>query len=266
MPKFDLNGKVVLITGASGGLGEALARELAAQGASLALASRNQAELQRVAAYCKQNFGGEAKVYALDVTRASDAQNVVEAVLKDFGKLDVIINNAGLHAFASVAELPEGILREALEVNLYGPLRLIQAALPSLRQSKGMVVNIGSNLSFRSIPTGGAYSATKGALARLTESLRDEETKNGVHVLHACPGVVLTKLRDNALSHRVTPRAQDQLPYPRTPEATAKDIVKAMQSKKREVLSAALPVKIWAKVLAPWFGGLLDRRMKINPA
>lgn len=262
--RYDLKDKVVLITGASSGLGEALALELAAKGAILALASRSLVELGRVAAACKAAGAQEARAYALDVTKAADGAKIIDLVTRDFGRLDVLINNAGVHAFATVAEMPEGLFREALEVNLFGPLRLIQAALPSLRQSKGMVVNIGSNLAFRGIPTGGAYSASKGALARLTESLRDEEAKNGVHVLHACPGVVLTKLRDNALTHGVAPQSQDKLPFPRSPQVTAQDIVKAMQSKKREIISAAPAVKLWARVLVHLFGGMVDRKMKLK--
>lgn len=259
---YELKGKVVLITGASSGLGEALAHELARQGAKLALASRGLAQLEHVAAACKRLGAAEANVYALDVTSASDADRVVSDVLRDYQRLDVLINNAGVHAFASVAEMPEGLFREALDVNLFGPLRLIQRALPSLREVKGMIVNIGSNLSFRAIPTGGAYSASKGALARLTEALRDEEAKNGVHVLHACPGVVLTGLRDNALTHKVVPQAQDKLPFPRTAEVTAKEIVAAMRAKKRELITAAWMVKLWVKVLVPWLGGMLDQRMR----
>ena len=262
--RYELKDKVILVTGASSGLGEALALELARHGAKLALASRSLAQLEHVAALCKRQGAPEARSYALDVTRASESSRVIEMVQKDFGGLDVLINNAGVHAFAKVGDLPEGMFREALEVNLFGPLRLIQAALPALRASKGMVVNIGSNLAFRSIPTGGAYSASKGALARLTESLRDEEAKNGVHVLHACPGVILTKLRDNALTHGVDPQPQDKLPFPRTAQQTAKDIINAMQGKKREIITAAWMVKVWAKVLAPWFGGLLDKRMRLK--
>lgn len=261
---YELKDKVVLITGASSGLGEALAHQLAQAGAKLALASRGQAQLEHVAAACKRLGAAEVNVYALDVTSASDAERVVSEVLRDFQHLDVLINNAGVHAFASVAEMPEGLFREALDVNLFGPLRLIQRALPSLREAKGLVVNIGSNLAFRAIPTGGAYSASKGALARLSEALRDEEAKNGVHVLHACPGVVLTKLRDNALTHKVTPQSQDSLPFPRSAEVTAREIVAAMRSKKRELITAAWPVKLWVKVLVPWFGGMLDKRMKLR--
>ena len=260
--RYDLKGKVVLITGASSGLGEALTYELAAKGAKLVLASRGLAQLEHVAARCKTEGAAEARAYALDVTKAADGVRVLELVLRDFGHVDVLINNAGVHAFATVADVPEGLFREALEVNLFGPLRLIQAALPTLRQSKGMIVNIGSNLAFRGLATGGAYSASKGALARLTESLRDEEAKNGVHVLHACPGVVRTRLRDNALSHNITPEPQDSLPFPRNADVTAREIVAAMQAKKREVITAHPAVRFWAKILVPWFGSFLDRRMK----
>ncbi len=263
--RFELKDKVVLLTGASSGLGEALAHELAASGAKLALASRDQARLEQVAAVCREKGAASVRIYSLDVTRASDAERVLDQVRRDLGGLDVLVNNAGVHAFARVAEMPEGLFREALEVNLFGPLRLIQGALPALRRAQGMVVNIGSNLSFRAIPTGGAYSASKGALARLSEALRDEEAVHGVHVLHACPGVVLTRLRENALTHNVSPPAQAGLPYPRTAQATAKDIVLGMGAKRREVISAAWPVKFWVKILVPWFGGFLDRRMRVRP-
>jgi short-subunit dehydrogenase len=259
---FALKDKVVLITGASSGLGEALALGLAKEGSQLALASRRKPELEQVAAACRAQGATQVRVYALDVTRAADMGSVAKEVLKDFGRLDVLINNAGVHAFARVAEMPEGLLREVMDVNLFGPLRMIQAFLPALRQAQGMIVNIGSNLSFRGIPTGGAYSATKGALARLTEALRDEEAKNSVHVLHACPGVVLTKLRDNALIYGVQPQTQEQLPFPRSPQVTAKEIIAAMKAKKREMISAAWPVKIWVKILVPCFGWFLDRRMR----
>jgi NAD(P)-dependent dehydrogenase (short-subunit alcohol dehydrogenase family) len=262
--RYDLKDKVVLITGASSGLGEALAYGLAREGARLALASRSLAQLGHVAAACRTLGALEARAYPLDVTRAADGQKVVEMVQKDLGRLDVLINNAGVHAFSTVAELPEGLFQQALEVNLFGPLRLIQAALPALRQSRGMVVNVGSSLAFRAIPNGAAYSAAKGALARLTEALRDEEARHGVHVLQIHPGVVLTKLRDNALSHGIQPEVQDKLPFPRTAEQTASEIIVAMRSKRRELISAAWPIRFWAKVLVPWFGGSVDQRMKLG--
>ena len=261
---FELKGRVILITGASMGLGEAIAHELARQGAKLALTARSHAPLARVAAECTALGSPEVRHFPMDVSSAADADRVVGDVLREFGRLDALINNAGVHAFASVAEMPEGLFREALEVNLFGPLRLIQLTLPALRESQGMVVNIGSNLAFRAIPTGGAYSASKGALARLSEALRDEEAKNGVHVLHACPGVVLTGLRDNALTHKVVPQAQDKLPFPRSAEITAKEIVAAMRAQKRELITAAWMVKAWVKVLVPWFGGMLDKRMRLR--
>jgi dehydrogenase/reductase SDR family protein 7B len=260
--RYDLKDKVVLITGASSGLGEALAQALARGGARLALASRGLASLEHVAAACRALGSPQARAYALDVTRAADGHRVLELVQRDFGRLDVLINNAGVHAFSTVSEMPEGLFQEALEVNLFGPLRMIQAALPALRQSKGMVVNIGSSLAFRAIPTGAAYSAAKAAMARLTEALRDEESRHGVHVLQVHPGVVLTKLRENALIHGIQPQVQDKLPFPRTAQLTAGDIVGAMRDQKRELISADWRIRFWARILVPWFGAAVDRRMK----
>jgi len=163
-----------------------------------------------------------------------------------------------------VADLPEALLTEALQVNLFGALRLTQGALPHLRQSRGLVVNVGSTLGYRSIPNAAAYCATKGALARLSESLRDEEARHGVRVLHFSPGVVLTGLRRNALTHGVDVPGPSTLPFPREAEDTARELADAMEAGARERISAAFPVKLWARVLAPWFGGALDRRMRLK--
>jgi NAD(P)-dependent dehydrogenase (short-subunit alcohol dehydrogenase family) len=259
---MNLKDKRVLISGASGGLGRALAVELGRRGARLILLARSRQGLGETEALARQAGAPDVMLLRGDVSKAA-VKNLVARALRDEGGLDVLVNNAGVHAFAPVADLPEALLREALEVNLLGPLRLTQAALPSLRRSKGLVVNIGSTLGYRAIPNASAYCASKGALARFSESLRDEEAKRGVRVLHASPGVVLTGLRDNALRHNADVTPQGSLPYPRGAEETAVEICDAMQKGRRELISAAWPVKLWAKVLAPFFGGMLDRRMRL---
>jgi len=125
-----------------------------------------------------------SKAYRLDVTQLAQVKAVSAAVRRDFKAMDVLINNAGVHLLAKVEDLPEELLRKALDTNLFGPLRMIQALLPGMkRRRSGMIVQISSTLAFRSIPGGGGYSASKGALARLTESLRVELAGSGVHVL-----------------------------------------------------------------------------------
>lgn len=252
----------ILISGASGGLGRALAVELGRRGARLGLCARDRDGLAKTEALAEAAGSPEVRLYTCDVAKAS-ARALPARVARDFGGLDALVNNAGVHAFALVAELPEALLQEVLQVNLFGALRLTQGALPALRASGGLVVNIGSTLGYRSIPLGGAYSATKAALARLSESLRDEEAKHGVSVLHLSPGVVLTGLRKHALAYQVDVAGPSKLPYAREAAATAVEIADAMARGEREAISAAWQVKLWAKLLAPFAGRALDKRMRL---
>jgi short-subunit dehydrogenase len=251
-----------LISGASGGLGRALAVELASRGARLILLARGRAGLAETERLARQAGSPQTLIVRADVAKPAVREQAARA-LRSFGGLDVLVNNAGVHAFAPVADLPESLLREAMDVNVYGVLRLTQAALPALRNSRGLVVNIGSTLGYRAIPNAAAYCMSKGALARFSESLRDEEARHGVRVLHASPGVVFTGLRDNALRHNADVGPQDKLPFPREAAVTAREIVDAMAKGQRELISAAFPVRFWAKVLAPWFGGMLDKKMRL---
>ena len=249
---MKLNGKAVLVTGTSGGIGMALAKECASRGARLALCSRDLKAIPQVP---------NSRSYKLDVTKPSQLKAVCKKAERDFGGIDILINNAGAHLFAEVEKLPEAMLKKVLDTNLFGPLRMIQALLPAMKKrGSGLIVNIGSNLAWRSIPRGGGYSASKAALARLTESLRDELAGTGVKVLHAAPGVVLTRLRDRAAHVGAKPEGQSKLPFPREAGVTAKEIVDAIEAGKREVITAAWPVKFWAKVLVPWFPKLVDHQ------
>jgi 3-oxoacyl-[acyl-carrier protein] reductase len=257
-----LNGKRILLSGASEGLGRAMAVALGAEGAQLALLARSGKGLARTAALALAAGAPQALVFKGDVSKPS-ARALADRAARRLGGLDVLINNAGVHAFAPVAALPEPLLLATLQVNLLGPLRLIQGALPHLRRSRGTVVNVGSSLAWRAIPQGGAYSASKAALSRLGEALRDEESGHGLRVLQFDPGVVLTGLRGHALRHGV---ALDEdpagLPYPRSAEHTALELVRALERGRSRYFSAAWPVRWWAKVLAPFFGDALDARMR----
>lgn len=259
---MDLRGKRILVSGASSGLGRALAVELGRRGARLALLARGRSALERTAGLVREAGSPKALVVRADVAKPA-VRSLAARAVRALGGLDVLVNNAGIHAFAPVADLPEALLRRALEVNLFGVLRLTQACLPALRESRGLVANIGSTLGYRAIPNASAYCASKGALARFSESLRDEEARHGVRVLHFSPGVVLTGLRDHALRHGVEVQPQAGLPYPRSAEATARELADALARGERERISAAWPVKLWARVLAPWAGGVVDRRMRL---
>ncbi|HXC62978.1 MAG TPA: SDR family NAD(P)-dependent oxidoreductase [bacterium] len=260
----DLAGKRILISGASEGLGRALAVALGAKGARLALLARSGDGLAETAALALQAGAPQVLLFKGDVSKPA-ARALADRAARRLGGLDVLVNNAGVHAFAAVADMPEALLLETLQVNLLGPLRLIQGALPHLRDSQGTVVNVGSSLAWRAIPHGGAYSASKAALSRLGEALRDEEAFRGLRVLQFDPGVVATGLRSHALRHGVdldeNPAA---LPYPRGAGRTARELVRALERGRSRYFSAAWQVRLWAKVLAPFFGGSLDGRMRMR--
>jgi NAD(P)-dependent dehydrogenase (short-subunit alcohol dehydrogenase family) len=263
---MKLRGKRILISGASDGLGRALALALGAKGARLGLLARSGRGLAQTAVLATAAGASETLVFKGDVSKASVRAVAARAVLR-LGGLDALINNAGVHAFAPLSGVPDALLLETLQVNLLGPLRLIQAVLPALRQSRGTVVNVGSSLAWRAIPNGGAYSASKAALSRLGEALRDEESGGGVKVLQFDPGVVLTRLRSHALRHGVVvDEDSGSLPYPRSAEATAAELVVALEAGRSRVLSAAWQVRWWAKVLAPFFSDTLDARMRVGRA
>jgi short-subunit dehydrogenase len=254
--RFVIKGKSVLITGASGGLGEALARECASRGARLALTGRNYRSLNAIAKTLR------ARAYRLDVNKTASVSKMVPKVLRDFEGIDVLINNAGMHMFATVAKMPEAALQETLNVNLFGPLRMIQAVVPVMRlQGRGMIVQIGSTVAYRSLENIGAYSATKAALMRLTESLRMELHGTGIQVLDVSPGVLTTKLREHAWYRGPKPAPSDSLPFARESEETAKEIVDAIEAGRRDIMSAAWPVRIAMKYLSVLAPGFLDKRL-----
>jgi short-subunit dehydrogenase len=253
-----LQGKSVLITGASAGIGEALALECAKRGARLALASRKLKALQSLA----KRLPG-AKAYALDVTKAAQAKSVVNRVEKDFGGIDILVNNAGIHLLSEIAELPEKELAKALDTNVLGPLRMIQAVLPGMRKRhSGMIVQMSSTLAYRSLENVGGYSATKAALMRLTESLRMEEEARGIHVLDVAPGVVKTALRENAYFKGPKPKSSASLPFAQDAGSVAAQIVDAMEAGRRDLMPAALPVRLAMRYLSAFFPGYLDKQLR----
>lgn len=207
-----LSEKVVVVTGASSGIGAALARQLAARGARVVLAARREPELQAVAAAC----GPDSLVVVADVARRADVEHVVAAALARFGRLDAWVNNAGRGISKPVAELTDADFDEMMQVNVKSALYGMQAVLPHFTaRGEGHIVNVSSLLGrlpmapFRSV-----YSAAKHALNALTACLRADLARAhpGVRVSTVSPGVVATEFGVNALGggpdSRTLPNAQ----------------------------------------------------------
>lgn len=199
-----IEGKVVLITGGSTGIGAEVARLLAARGARVAVAARRADKLEAVVAEIAAQ-GGDAKAYSLDVTDKRQVEAVVAAVVTDFGRLDVLINNAGLMPIRPMSEVNTDEWDAMIDVNLKGTLYGIAAALPRfLAQDSGHIINLSSVAGVKVFAPGGTvYSGTKFAVSAISEGLR-QEVGDKVRVTSIAPGAV-----DSDLKHSTSGTARD---------------------------------------------------------
>lgn len=189
--------KVVVITGASSGLGEATARLLAERGAKLVLGARRLDRLEKLAADITA-AGGEALAVATDVTRRADVERLIKAGLDKFGRVDVLVNNAGIMPMAAMSKLKVEEWDQMIDVNIKGVLYGIAATLPGMRANKsGHIINLSSVAGLRvSAGVGTVYSATKFAVKAISEGLRAEIGPEGIRVTTLYPGAVASELVD----------------------------------------------------------------------
>ena len=251
--------KVVVITGASKGIGAELARQLAAKGARLVLGARNAAELEAVAAQCRQ-AGAQVLTVRTDVAEERDCQALVSGAKLAFGRLDVLVNNAGATMWARFEEIADlSILARIMQVNYMGSVYCTRHALPWLRESGGLVVGISSLAGRTGVPTRTGYAASKHAMTGFFDSLRIELAGSGVDVTMVYPGFVATGIRENATGPdgkpiQVSPVREGEV---MSAEACAARIVRAIEGREREVVMTARgKMGLWLKLLAP---GLVDR-------
>src|SRR5215467_2566897 len=192
----NIEGKVIVITGASSGLGEAAARHLSAQGASVALGARRVDRLNALADELA-NRGGRAVAVATDVTRRDEVKRLVDRAVQMFGRLDVIINNAGLMPQSLLERLKIDEWDRMIDVNIKGVLYGIAAALPYMQQQKsGHFINVSSVAGHKVRPGGTVYSATKHAVRVISEGLRQEVKPYNIRTTLISPGAVDTELPD----------------------------------------------------------------------
>ena len=254
--KRTLEGKVAVITGASSGIGEAAAREFAARGASVVLASR---AIERLRGLEKEILasGGRALAVHTDVSDPSSIASMVGRTIEAFGSLHVLVNNAGLGLSGRVAELRPDDLRHVFEVNTLGPLNCVQAALP--RMGRGArIINVSSVVGKRSVPKVGGYCATKFALNALSDALRVEIAERGITVTTVYPGTTRTAFRDN--SRRTRNEKRGWRPKGVTPERVAKKLAYAAEKGPRDVY-VTVPDRVYV-ALTTLLPGLTDRALR----
>ena len=232
-----LAGKVALITGASAGIGAALARELARQGADLVLTARRDDRLRTLAREI-ETMGRRAVAVPCDVTRDGDLERAVAAAVERYGRLDIAVANAGFGVKGRAEELGLEDFRRQFETNVFGVLRTVYAALPELKKTRGRLVIIGSVSGYVPTPRSSAYAMSKFALRGFSESIHDEVAASGVAVTLVSPGYVESDI------HRVDNRgvlhedAPDPIPAWLRMRAgpAARTITRAIRLRRRHVV------------------------------
>ncbi len=256
--KFDnFRDQVVIITGASSGIGAAMALHLAKQGAKVVLAARRTERLEMVADQCRLE-GGEALVAPTDVSDEAQCQALVEVTVASFGRLDMLINNAGMAVTALLRELPNlNLFRHVMDINFYGAVHCTYYALPYLMQTKGRIVTVSSLGGKSGLPYNTSYTASKYALHGFYDSLRMELAPHGVSVTVICPYWVVTEFHEAYLDKDGVPHGvQGRAIYTQkmmTPERCAEISLKAAQKRQREVFMGPGRLITWLKLIAPGF-------------
>ena len=235
---MDLKDKVVLITGASAGIGLATARAVTAAGAKVVLAARSTDKLTQLAEELRRE-GHEALVVPTDMRNQAEVAQLVESTIQRYGRIDVLINNAGQAVAGTVADLDLEHYRQVIELNMLGPVYAIQASVPKMRaQGGGIIINVSSMVSKMHIPGLGGYASTKSALNMLSDTARGELASDNIRVITVYPRMTATDFGRNSLGNRQMRQQQRGNAAPErvidSPEYVAEKILEAIQKEPAE--------------------------------
>jgi short-subunit dehydrogenase len=270
MKSEAFRGQVVIITGASAGIGKALALQLASQGTKQAIAARRADRLEQVATECRSR-GGEVLAIPTDVSDEAQCKNLIEKTVATFGRLDMLINNAGMAASALLDEFPDlRLFRQTVDINLYGTVYCTYYALPYLKHSKGRIVAVSSLGGKSAIPYNTPYCASKYALHGFFDSLRMELVQHGVSCSVICPWWVITEFHESQLNKDGLPRGQrGRAIYSKnmmTADQCAAITLAAAYKRRREVLMGPGILAVLLKTIAPGFLDWLTFKIFLEPA
>jgi short-subunit dehydrogenase len=229
--------KVVIITGGSSGIGKALAVEFGSKGSKLLITGRNKTELDKTV-WELSGKGITITGFQGDVSKEDDNKRMAAEAIAKYGKIDILINNAGISMRALFEEVEMDVIKKVMDINFYGSLYATKYCLPEIKRNKGSVVGMSSIAGFRGLPGRAGYSASKFALNGFLEVLRTELLKTGVHVLTACPGFTSSNIRKKSLTkdgsaQGESPRNEDTM---MSAEECASHIYKATVKRKRTLI------------------------------
>ncbi len=250
--------KTVLITGASSGIGKALTIAMLQAGANVAICARNQQNLDEVA----QELNSE-KLFTIqaDISIEADCNRFIQESYKQFGQIDILINNAGISMRALFKDLDLDILKKSMDINYWGTVYSCKYALPYLLASKGSIVGISSIAGYKGLPCRTGYSSSKFAMQGFLESLRIELLHDGVNVMWVSPGFVATNIRNTALNAQGKSQAETPLNESSlmSAEECANQILKAILKRKRTlIMTTQGKLTVW---MNKFFPGFVDRQV-----
>ncbi len=257
--------KVVIITGASSGIGKALAYEFSRRGSKIVIGARNKEHLADIAQDINQK-GGDVIFAITDVSNEIDCKNLIHTAIDHFGKIDILINNAGISMRALFEKTDLKVIKRLMDVNFWGAVYCTKYALPHILAQKGSVVAVSSIGGIKGLPARTGYSASKFAMDGFMESLRGENLKNDLHVLIAYPGFTASNIRNTSLSgtgdqQGESPRNEGNM---MTAEEVAQHIYKAVARRKNKII-----LTMQGKMLTSinkFFPDMLDRIIYNNLA
>jgi short-subunit dehydrogenase len=258
---MDMSEKVVVITGASMGIGEAIAKLFADHGAAIVFSSRDQTRAE--AARARVAPQQPSLAVACDVCDAAQISALLRATLERFGRVDVWVNNAGFGLIDSIEHMERQAYRRMFETNLFGAIEAMQQVIPVMkRQKSGCIINISSVAGYIAVPYMGAYGATKRALNAISRAARLELEGSGVSVVNICPGVVNTSFGDHAVHGAPGMRISAAFPRGVAPERVAQAVLRAYQ---HDITETVVPwtnrLAIGLAFLAPFVVNFAIRRM-----
>jgi short-subunit dehydrogenase len=259
----SFHNQVVIITGASSGIGEELAYQLAAQQARLVLASPEIEKLEAVASRCREH-GGEALVVPTDVSDRQQCQQLIQQTIATYGCIDTLINNAGITMHSTVEEIEDiHLLEHLMQINYLGSTYCTYYALPFLKQTSGRIAAVASVAALNGVPTRSGYVASKHAMMGFFDSLRIELMNSGVSVTVLFPDIVATGIHGHVIGSDGQPHDMSHTMNYQTAMTTqvcATQMLRAIASRKRQlIMSNRAQVGRWVKLLIP---ALTDRIAK----
>jgi short-subunit dehydrogenase len=249
-------GKTVVITGGSDGIGKALVEQFLDLGANVATCGRSEDKLYRLKVRHSDRL---LYTMVVDIRKEEDCRGFIDAAIREFGGIDILINNAGISMRAMLRETELETLRTVMDVNFWGTVYCTKFALESILERKGIIVGVSSVAGFRGLPGRSGYSASKFAVNGWLEAIRTELLPTGVHVMWVCPGFTTSNIRNAALDKDGQPQGESPLEEGKlmSSEECARRIIHAIDKRKRTlVMTFQGNETVWVNKLLP---GLADR-------